>query len=212
MDCPYTSSYTFTLEALIDARGRSSATAEDFRLTAVGTSVYPGRPFLSLPSVKKEMRVLTEISRDKSIFHLTVLEDEEARVSSVLAAIKSSQMVHLACHGIQNLNQPLDSHLMLSVGALDLRSILAEELKLAQFAFLSACQTARGNKDLINESIHLAGGFMAAGFKGVVGTLWGIFDEDAPGVTREVYDAIITDEGLDVTRAADGLQRAVRKM
>lgn len=213
IDCSYTSSYTYTLEALINARARSPATTGNFRLTAIGTSVYPGRTQLQpLPSVKKEMGVLTDMSNDKPMVHSTVLEDEEALVDSVLAAIKSSEIVHLACHGIQNLNQPLDSHLALSTGDLDLRKILTEELKQAEFAFLSACQTARGSQKLIDESVHLAGGFMAAGFKGVVGTLWSIFDEDAPGVTREVYDAIITDEGLDITKAADGLHRAVRKM
>ncbi len=181
-------------------------------VAAIGTSVYPSRPSLSLPSVKKEMRVLAEISRDNPRLHLTVLEDEKARAESVLAAIKSSEIVHLACHGIQNLDQPLDSHLMFSVGDLTLRKILTQELKQAELAFLSACQTARGDEDLVNESVHLAGGFMAAGFKGVVGTLWRIADEDAPKVAKEVYDAIVTSEGLDVTKAADGLQSAVRKM
>lgn len=158
------------------------------------------------------MQVVSEVVHGHSTVRLTKVEDGDACVETVLAALKSSQLVHLACHGLQHIQRPLDSHFILSDGCLDLRRILMEALKSAEFAFLSACQTATGDEKLVNESVHLAGGFMAAGFKGVIGTLWSIVDEDAPMVAEEVYGAMITAEGLDITKAAEGLQRAVRKM
>lgn len=182
------------------------------QISAIGVSEYPGRPSFSLHSVKTEMDVLSKIVSSCGGAQLTRVEDDKACVETVLAALKSSHVIHLACHGFQNHNQALDSHLILSDGNLELRAILKEELRLAEFAFLSACQTATGKQELFNESVHLAGGFMAAGFKGVICTLWSIADEDAPKAAKGVYDAIITEEGLDITQAAEGLQKAVRKM
>ncbi|KAJ3569931.1 hypothetical protein NP233_g4724 [Leucocoprinus birnbaumii] len=140
------------------------------------------------------------------------LENEEAKVDAVLSALKSSQFVHLACHGRHDGREPLKSHLVLADGELDLARILAEDLDSAEFAFLSACQTASWDLGIPNESPHLAGGFVAAGFKSVIGTLWSIADEDAPEVVQEVYEGMQVKGGLDITLAAEGLDRAVRKM
>lgn len=212
LDSPYISSYTYTLEALLNARARPSSNPEIIHISAVGLSQYPGRPSLSLPAMRTELDALDDIVGRNPVIEMKRIEDDDARVATVLAAMKSSHLVHLACHGLQDHAQPLNSHLVLSDGDLGLRTILNEELKSAEFAFLSACQTATGDDMFANEPIHLVNGFTAAGFRGVIGTLWSIADEDAPRVAKEVYDAIITDEGLDVTKAAEGLHKAVRKM
>lgn len=173
---------------------------------------YPGRPHLALPSVAREVHNLSKVVGRNPGIALHRIENDEASVDAVLSALKSSQFVHLACHGTQDIRDPLSSHLVLADGNLELRRIFAEDLKSAEFAFLSACQTATGDSFLPNESVHLAGGFVAAGFKGVVGTLWRITDEDAPGVVKEVYEAMEVEGGLDITLAAEGLNRAVRKL
>ncbi|XP_006460402.1 hypothetical protein AGABI2DRAFT_59682, partial [Agaricus bisporus var. bisporus H97] len=140
------------------------------------------------------------------------IEDAEARIDTTLNAMRSSDIIHLACHGWKDGEQPLNSHLILSDGNLQLREILSAELSKPKFGFLSACQTATGDIELANESFHLAGGFMAAGLKGVIGTLWSIADEDAPRMAEEVYKAILTKDGMDLEKTAEGLQCAVRKM
>lgn len=173
---------------------------------------YPERDYLALPKVETELEWLEDIARKNRSIDLRLIKDDDAQITTVLDAMNSSHLVHLACHGVQHATQPLDSHLMLNDGDLSLRRILNEDLKSAQFALLSACQTATGDEALVNESIHLAGGFMAAGFKGVIGTLWSMADDDAPMVTEEVYKAMITDESVDITKAAEGLNRAVRRM
>lgn len=197
----------------MDAREQMSIPGPDaFRMSVVGVTECTGHPLLSLPYVKREIQALSEIVSQCPVIQMTKIEDGEAQVETVLAAIKSSQILHLSCHGYQDPQAPLNSRIILSDGNLQLRKILAEELPMATFAFLSACQTATGDVMYLNESVHLAGGFMAAGFKGVIGTMWGIADEDAPMVSREVYSAMVTQEGLDITKAAEGLRNAVRKM
>jgi CHAT domain-containing protein len=67
-------------------------------------------------------------------------------------------------------------------GVLGLETILHMSLPNAELAFLAACQTAMGDAELVNESFHLGGGFIAAGFRGAIGTLWSMDDRDGPAV------------------------------
>jgi CHAT domain-containing protein len=46
-----------------------------------------------------------------------------------------------------------------------LETILRMPLQNAQFVFLAACQTAMGDTQLVNESFHLGGVFITAGFQ-----------------------------------------------
>ncbi len=212
IDCPFTQSYTFTLESLIKAQ---AAPRGDFgihkqaQMAIVGVSQYHGHH--PLGCVPRELQTISDLAKDQSSWlQLVKLEDETAQVEAVLNAIKTSHIVHLACHGQQNRDKPLESGLILNNGTLTLERLLGEDLRQAQFVLLSACQTATGDEENKNESLHLAGGFMAAGFKGAVGTLWAIYDSDAPVVTKIVYETIISDEGIDIRKGAEGLQKAVR--
>jgi CHAT domain-containing protein len=42
----------------------------------------------------------------------------------------------------------------------------------AFFAFLSACETAKGDHDYADEAVHLAASMLFAGFKSVIATMW----------------------------------------
>ncbi|KAJ3565505.1 hypothetical protein NP233_g7592 [Leucocoprinus birnbaumii] len=214
LSIPHISRHTYGLEVLLNARARLGSTlkSSSTQLSVVGIGEYPHRPYLALPSVTREIQILSNLVEGNAGIVLNELEDNEARIDAVLSAIKSSCLVHLACHGAQDRQEPLNSHLVPADGNLQLRKTMMEDLKSAKFAFLSACQTATGESSLSNESVHLAGGFVAAGFKGVVGTLWRIADEDAPWVVKEVYGAMKIDGGLDIALAAEGLYRAVKSM
>jgi len=98
---------------------------------------------------------------------------EPASVESVLAHLQSSSIVHLACHGIQDMSRPLDSALILEGGQeLKISRIMALSMPSASLAFLSACETAAANGNLPDESIHIAASLLFAGFRGVVATMW----------------------------------------
>ncbi|KAJ7863558.1 hypothetical protein B0H13DRAFT_1457102, partial [Mycena leptocephala] len=57
----------------------------------------------------------------------------------------------------------------------------------ANLAFFSACQTAMGSNDLQDESVHLSADMLLAGYRGVIGTMWSIMDNDTPQVAGDVY-------------------------
>ncbi|KAJ7738679.1 hypothetical protein DFH07DRAFT_752413 [Mycena maculata] len=66
---------------------------------------------------------------------------------------------------------------------------------------------------LVNESFHLGGGFIAAGFKGAIGTLWSMNDEDGPLVAETVYSHLFRDgRQPQASDAAEALHLAVRKL
>jgi CHAT domain-containing protein len=95
---------------------------------------------------------------------------------------------------------------------LTLGRIIGLSLPHANLAFLSACQTATGDKELRDESIHLAAGMLLAGYRGVIATMWSIMDDDAPQVTAEVYTHIFKTSPPDPTQAAEALHLAVRNL
>jgi len=104
----------------------------------------------------------------------------------------------------------MKSGLQLSDGLLHLSDIIKEPLPNAEFAFLSACQTATGDESLPEEAIHLAAGMLLAGYRSVVGTMWSIQDNAAPSIADEVYAQILGDGQPNSARAAQALQAAVR--
>ncbi|KAK7467673.1 hypothetical protein VKT23_004726 [Stygiomarasmius scandens] len=100
-------------------------------------------------------------------------------------------VVHLACHAIQDLANPLDSAFALYDGKLKLDHLMGLSLGNAELAVLSACQTATGDDKLPEESVHLAAGMLAVGYPSVVATLWSIQDGDAPIIANKFYEELL---------------------
>ncbi|KAH8799299.1 CHAT domain-containing protein [Flagelloscypha sp. PMI_526] len=122
------------------------------------------------------------------------LSESQATVSTVIERLQSHGWLHLACHGIQEFPDPMESSFALHDGSLTLATLMRKSMGHAQFAFLSACQTATGNESLPDEAMHLTSGMLAAGFPSVVGTMWSIGDSVAPEVAEAFY-AILFEEG-----------------
>jgi CHAT domain-containing protein len=130
--------------------------------------------------------------RSRIPYNIKVLSDDDATVSNVLEEMGKHSWAHFACHSVQHLQDATASAFALHDGQLQLRQIMTKSFKNAEFAFLSACQTAAGDKDLPDEAVHLAAGMLAMGYRGVVGTMWSIRDIDAPFVTDKFYTSLIS--------------------
>jgi CHAT domain-containing protein len=83
----------------------------------------------------------------------------------------SPHILHMACHGIQH-SDPLKSSFLLSDGNLSIEDIIHLDLPNAFLAFLSACQTAKGDRNAPDQAVHLAASMLFCGFRSVVGTMW----------------------------------------
>jgi CHAT domain-containing protein len=72
----------------------------------------------------------------------------DGTVEGVLKAMESFPSIHLACHASQNTTSPLKSSIYLHDGPLELSEIMKKNLPDSDLAFLSACQTSTGDKNL----------------------------------------------------------------
>lgn len=87
------------------------------------------------------------------------------------------------------------------------------ELENAAFAYLSAGLTTIGDEEHPDEVIHFALAMMFAGFRSVIGTLWGLDDGQTDWVASMFYDQMVDEEGrLDHTRAAFALNGTMKKL
>jgi CHAT domain-containing protein len=202
------SSYIPTLSSLLNSRKPRSN--EGLKILVVAQSKAPGLPTIS--GTETEIRGIMDIAKSiDSPISITAILGREATKQHVFANINSCQWAHFACHGLQN-REPHKSALYLGDGPLGLLEITEKQLLHAEFAFLSACQTATGDAKISEEAIHISAGMLLAGYQGVVGTMWSIPDSNTPELVQEFYTRILANGKHDPKAAARCLSEAVRAM
>ncbi|KAJ6552423.1 CHAT domain-containing protein [Mycena vulgaris] len=140
------------------------------------------------------------------------LDKDMTTIEKVQKDMKESKWVHFACHGVQNTSPTKSALLLARSSQLTLSNIIELSLPNADLAFLSACQTATGSQELQDESVHLTAGMLVAGYRGVIGTMWSIMDNDAPQVADDVYAYLLEAFPPDPTKAAEALHFSIRKL
>jgi CHAT domain-containing protein len=163
------SSYTPSLSALLKAREDFSPVPRHEILALLFSE--PSAPGLShLPSVDEEVQTVAGIVVSTSA---SVVNDVYApsTVQSVLGAAPSAHILHLACHGHQH-EDPLKSCFALQDGRLTISALMDLKLPKAMLAYLSACETAKGDKKQPDQAVHLAASMLFCGFRSVVATMW----------------------------------------
>ncbi|KAJ6626152.1 CHAT domain-containing protein [Mycena sp. CBHHK59/15] len=153
--------------------------------------IQPDAPGCSpLPGTKEE---LDKITQHVSRTWLTALLCPTGQ--QVLDQLPKSSVAHFACHGVQDASEPLNSGLMLSDGRLKVLEIMKKDdrdmdsrERGMSLAFLSACETAKGDRATPDEVMHLAASLMFAGFHSVVATMWTMQDFDGPKVADGFYE------------------------
>ncbi|KAJ6591846.1 CHAT domain-containing protein [Mycena vulgaris] len=199
----FISSYTPTLSALIQARVADARSETPVQLLVIGQAAD------DLPAVQEEITAVQDLGA-----FVNTLAGEGATPLRVLSAMQQHAYMHFTCHASQRAAEPFKSAFCLHEGALGLLDIAQARLRRADFAFLSACETAAGDAGTPDEVIHLAAALQFAGFRSVVGTLWEMADLDGPFVAREFYGHLFRDgaEGVDFRDAAVALHGAMRAL
>ncbi|KAH7341338.1 CHAT domain-containing protein [Rhizoctonia solani] len=206
------STYTPTLSSLLHSFEREShIDAQNARMLLISQPASP--PERPLPGVVVERdRILATFEEIKGPGNVTSLHDEAGRVEEVVKQLSSHEMLHLACHGIQDMLDPLESSVILHDGNLTIREIIKNPLSKAQLVYLSACQTATGSITTPDESFSLAGSFLFAGYQGAVATMWSINDRDGCDVATSFYTHVLQKDGSPVANAALALHCAVQEL
>ena len=172
-------SYTPTIKALSYARScASKAAIINSSEMSILVVTMPSTPkHNSLPGVEQEnlviRRITTNICKIKVLNHPTA-ED-------VLNNMNGFDIVHFACHGCADPDDPSNSHLLLQKGGpsgpvIDklTASDISDRNTLGRtwIAYLSACSTAGVEAtDLADECLHIASAFQVAGFAHVIGSV-----------------------------------------
>ncbi|KAJ6632323.1 CHAT domain-containing protein [Mycena sp. CBHHK59/15] len=215
------SSYTPTLTALLNP---PTDHADWFKMTTV---IEPDAPDNSyLPGAQAELGEIKKRVPDQ--WHTAVGDTTQATVETAVSNLQRCSIAHFACHGIQDLESPLNSGLVLSNGRLRISEIMREpendvpeqRRSSMSLAFLSACETAKGDNNTPDEAMHLAATLLFAGFRSVVGTMWRMDDRDGPKITATFYEHLFrncdatSDPPVfpDFTDAAEALHLAVAEL
>ena len=206
------SSYVPTLGILAHSPNPEVAPTGDLRILAVRQPPSDGLSRLS--GVATELEHIRAIIMNPHSARTTLLESSTGTVEEILSLMKEADWVHFACHGIQDTARPTESGLCLADGRrLKISDIIVLSRSRGGLAFLSACQTAMGDKGLSDEAIHVAAGMLFAGYGGVIGTMWSISDKLAPDVARDVYQQLFRNGTRpDYREAARALHGAVGRL
>lgn len=128
-----------------------------------GTSSYLKNANVEIETVADIMR--SNVGSCKSI--------TSPALEAVINSLENTSIVHFSCHGQQDLKDALASGFLLRHGVkLTIAELMQLKLSKAFFAFLSACETAKGDNVQPDQTVHLAAAMLYVGFKSIVGTMW----------------------------------------
>jgi CHAT domain-containing protein len=196
------SSYTPTILALLNARRRPPAMAAAPSSTLiVAIPETPG--YAPLPGVTRETAMVRRLLPGAK-----VLAGPNATARAVSDALDGADLVHLACHGEQDLSSPSDGRLLMYDGVLTVRSLARHHAGQGQLAVLSCCETVRGGVELADEAVTLAAAVQLAGFRSVIGALWAVGDLVAVRFVADVY-GWLTKDSTAAGESARGVHLAV---
>jgi CHAT domain-containing protein len=203
----YIPSYTSTLSALIESRN----TGPELQTSKRPSLLLVAQPDRSLPGVKGEIKVIQQLGIEVESLIL-----KDATTVAVLEGLRRHELVHFACHCDLKIGKPFDASFKLYRDErLKLLDIVHSRLPTAEFAFLSACNTAGLTEESISdEGLHLTAAVQYCGFRSVVGTMWAMADIDGRDLARRVYQSILSgkDESPYYLRSATALRDAVRQL
>ena len=171
--------------------------------------------FARLRATRREAEAISKLATAE----VAVALDFEANRRRVLdATLADYHIVHFATHGVIDSEHPARSGLALSLvdrvgrpqeGFLGLRDIYNLRLG-ADLVVLSGCQTALGRQLRGEGLVGLTRGFMYAGAKRVVASLWQVEDRATAELMARFYRSMQQD-GVSATSALRTAQLAIRQ-
>ena len=149
-----------------------------------------GNPASGLPNLASAEEEVQSIGSRFS--QKEILLKSEATETAVKFDIGKFGIVHFACHGVFNLDDPARSALFLTKGGGEDGNLLMDEifgLKLdqAQLVVLSACETGLSKIVQGDELIGLTRAFIYAGTPSLVASLWPVNDRSTTILMKNFY-------------------------
>ena len=187
---------------------RAASDQVSFQNSAMRDIVAPGGTSIPrLLGTRQEAEAIMAVTPSGA--GLVATDFNAGRAITMNGELGRYKIVHFATHGVVNTLHPELSGIMLSLvnvngqsedGFLQLHDIYNLDLSQTQLVVLSACRTALG-KDVKGEGlVGLTRGFMYAGSKSVIASLWKVDDRATAELMKHFYRAMF-DEGLPPSAA-----------
>jgi CHAT domain-containing protein len=158
-------------------------------------------PKLALPGAEAETRAIDQGRRNSRIL-LRKLASE----ANFKKFAPSFRYLHLASHGEFNADNPLQSRLLLAAGQGEDGNLTVNELydlRLnAELVTLSACETGLGEIKSGDDVIGLTRGFLYAGARSTVTSLWPVSDDSTAHLMKVFYAKLKAGSKTSALRAA----------
>ena len=160
------------------------------KLVALGNPDL-GNPNFNLAYAEDEVKKLAEIYPDSRI-----LTGSEASEAAVQLLAPDADILHLACHGVIDEDDPMKSHLRLAPdkdndGYLTADEIMDLNLQ-CSLVTLSACDTGRGRILMGGDILGLTRAWIYAGTPSVLASLWKVDDRATSQLMTAFYENLKT--------------------
>jgi len=180
-------------------------------LLSVADPAYRTLP--RLPGTEAESRSVVQASRRKELgaSPAVVLTGAAATESAVRAALPGKKFLHLAVHGKV---EPRLGDLFASLALADDEALMLFEIYdldlQAELAVLSACETSRGRMVEGEGAFALSRGFLAAGARRVVASLWSVDDASTAELMGTFFRRLGPGEDRSYAAALRDARRVLR--
>ncbi|MEG3843465.1 CHAT domain-containing protein, partial [Microcoleus sp. herbarium14] len=103
---------------------------------------------------------------------------QQAKVAPYRKLAQNVNVMHSSHHAVSRLDNPLESRLFLGDGSITLGELMTPGWRLPQLSdvFMSCCETNLGSTEITDNLLSLGTGFLCAGARSVVSTLWAVDD------------------------------------
>lgn len=221
-DVPLHETASLSLYTELQRQAEATPAAPDLRLLAIGDPSYltvptapaaqlmaqRGAPLAALPHTRDEVESLARLYGDES----RILLGDQATEATVRSAASQAGVLHFACHGLLDGDDPFGSCLALTPtddddGLLRAFEILETMRLTADLVVLSACRTGLGELRRYDGVLGLTRAFQYAGAESVVVSLWGVPDESTKSLMVAFHEALLAGQPRD--QALRSAQRAL---
>jgi CHAT domain-containing protein len=176
---------------------------------------YDGLQWPNLPGTAAEVSALEEIAireqKEIKIYSREAVSEEQVKALSAAGQLKDYPIIHFACHGYFDEEEPGKSSIVLSEvsdkskaqdennGYLTIAEIAVLDFD-SRMVLLSACETGLGDMKRGEGMVGLARAFLVAGAGNVGVSLWKINDTATSLFMEELYKKVLA-EGKTVREA-----------
>lgn len=201
------SSYSSSIRNIIRGRRDAIKTSTSDQALLIAMEHTPGHDSLSFATA--EIDSVSETIRAMKLRPIV----PERNKQDVTQYLSQCRIFHFAGHGLVHTKDPLQSCLLLedwetdSLKVSDLFDMNVQK-GAPLLAYLSACGTGQTKDETsFDENINLIGACQIAGFRHVIGTLWGVQDDMSVRMASMTYQEL-SDSGISDESVCRGLHKA----